>query len=240
MYIYVHFLSTGRDTSPVAPAWSGGVNRRSTRRRLQAFQLPRHRAQGFIGVSLHAPRSKQYTSPVGSASAGVGSPSSQHRSMKCSCDAMKPTPFPTQLLAERNRSVRPCAMELKTALRQIDADDGSVFHWMPSPPGELCHGTSTLAHCDAVRRRRPPHRPCSEPRAPAPPRSPPAGGRSPRPPSRGTRTGTRVPRPGFGDVGASSAASLGITASRSAWETRADCRRRRAHAPRRGSPPPAG
>ena len=38
-------------------------------------------------VSLRAPRSKQYASPVGSASAGVGSPSSQHRSMKCSCEA---------------------------------------------------------------------------------------------------------------------------------------------------------
>ena len=32
-------------------------------------------------------RSKQYVSPVGSASAGVGSPSSRHRSRKCSCDA---------------------------------------------------------------------------------------------------------------------------------------------------------
>ena len=44
-------------------------------------------AQPSPPVSLRAPRSKQYASPVGSASAGVGSPSSQHRSMKCSCAA---------------------------------------------------------------------------------------------------------------------------------------------------------
>ena len=44
-------------------------------------------AQPSPPVSLRAPRSKQYASPVGSASAGVGSPRSRHRSMKCSCDA---------------------------------------------------------------------------------------------------------------------------------------------------------
>ena len=44
-------------------------------------------AQPSPPVSLRAPRSKQYVSPVGSASAGVGSPSSRHRSMKCSCEA---------------------------------------------------------------------------------------------------------------------------------------------------------
>ena len=44
-------------------------------------------AQPSPPVSLRAPRSKQYVSPVGSASAGVGSPSSRHRSRKCSCDA---------------------------------------------------------------------------------------------------------------------------------------------------------
>ena len=41
-------------------------------------------AQPSPPVSLRAPRSKQYVSPVGSASTGVGSPSSRHRSMKCS------------------------------------------------------------------------------------------------------------------------------------------------------------
>ena len=69
---------------------------------------------------------------------------------------------PAQLPSERNRPVCPCAVELKTALRQVDPDDGSVFHWMPPPPGALCHGTSTLVHCDAVRRRRPPHRSSAE------------------------------------------------------------------------------
>ena len=44
-------------------------------------------AQPSPPVSLRAPRSKQYVSPVGSASAGVGSPSSRHTSMKCSCEA---------------------------------------------------------------------------------------------------------------------------------------------------------
>ena len=44
-------------------------------------------AQPSPPVSLRAPRSKQYVSPLGSASAGVGSPSSRHRPMKCSCEA---------------------------------------------------------------------------------------------------------------------------------------------------------
>ena len=44
-------------------------------------------AQPSPPASLRAPRSKQYVSPVGSASAGVGSPSRRHRSMKCSCEA---------------------------------------------------------------------------------------------------------------------------------------------------------
>ena len=44
-------------------------------------------AQPSPPVSLRAPRSKQYASPVGSVSAGVGSPRSRHRSMKCSCEA---------------------------------------------------------------------------------------------------------------------------------------------------------
>ena len=44
-------------------------------------------AQTSPPASLRAPRSKQYVSPVGSASAGVGSSSSRHRSMKCSWDA---------------------------------------------------------------------------------------------------------------------------------------------------------
>ena len=44
-------------------------------------------AQPSPPTSLRAPRSKQYVSPVGSASAGVGSSSKWHRSMKCSCEA---------------------------------------------------------------------------------------------------------------------------------------------------------
>ena len=44
-------------------------------------------AQPSPPASLCAPRSKQYVSPDGSASAGVGSFSRRHRSMKCSCDA---------------------------------------------------------------------------------------------------------------------------------------------------------
>ena len=44
-------------------------------------------AQPSPPVSLRAPRSKQKVSPVGSASAGVASPSSRQRSMKCSCAA---------------------------------------------------------------------------------------------------------------------------------------------------------
>jgi len=41
-------------------------------------------AQPLPPVSFLAPRSKQYHSPTGSASAGVGSPSKRQRSMKCS------------------------------------------------------------------------------------------------------------------------------------------------------------
>ena len=44
-------------------------------------------AQPLPPVSLRAPRSKQYRCPLGSSSTGVGSPSSRHRSMKCSCAA---------------------------------------------------------------------------------------------------------------------------------------------------------
>ena len=44
-------------------------------------------AQPSPPASLRAPRSKQYVSPVGSTSAGVGSSSRRHRSMKCSWDA---------------------------------------------------------------------------------------------------------------------------------------------------------
>ena len=44
-------------------------------------------AQPSPPVSFRAPRSKQYVSPDGSASAGVGSSSSRQRSMKCSCAA---------------------------------------------------------------------------------------------------------------------------------------------------------
>ena len=44
-------------------------------------------AQPAPPVSFRTPRSKQYVSPDGSASAGVGSSSRRHRSLKCSCDA---------------------------------------------------------------------------------------------------------------------------------------------------------
>ena len=62
---------------------------RSARRPLysQAKQPRFHTsAQPSPPVSLRAPRSKQYHSPVGSASVGVGSPSRRHRSMKCDCE----------------------------------------------------------------------------------------------------------------------------------------------------------
>ena len=55
-----------------------------TPRRSDGFQTL---AQPSPPVSLRAPRSKQYSSPAGSASAGVGWSSSRHRSMKCSWDA---------------------------------------------------------------------------------------------------------------------------------------------------------
>lgn len=50
---------------------------------------PRFRApaQPSPPVFFRAPRSKQYHSPAGSASVGVGSPSSLHRSLKCDCEA---------------------------------------------------------------------------------------------------------------------------------------------------------
>ena len=54
------------------------------RRRWCRFQTS---AQPSPPVSFRAPRSKQYASLAGSASAGVASPSRRHRSRKCSCDA---------------------------------------------------------------------------------------------------------------------------------------------------------
>ena len=43
-------------------------------------------AQPAPPVSFCNPRSKQYVSPDGSASVGVGSPTRRHKSMKCACD----------------------------------------------------------------------------------------------------------------------------------------------------------
>ena len=63
----------GPRVSPCTPRRSGGASRR--------------RPQPSPSVSLCAPRSQQYVSPDGSASAGVGSSSRRHKSMKCSCDA---------------------------------------------------------------------------------------------------------------------------------------------------------
>ena len=40
-----------------------------------------------VGLRVLAGQGAQNVSPDGSASAGVGSPSRWHRSMKCSCDA---------------------------------------------------------------------------------------------------------------------------------------------------------
>ena len=42
-------------------------------------------------VSFRAPRSNEYHSPAGFAWAGVGSSTSLHRSMKCSCEAALPS-----------------------------------------------------------------------------------------------------------------------------------------------------
>ena len=69
--------------------WLNAASRSARRPLYSQAKQPRFHtsAQPSPPASFRAPRSKQYHSPAGSASAGVGSPSSRHTSMKCSCDA---------------------------------------------------------------------------------------------------------------------------------------------------------
>ena len=67
-----------------APASTAGAGR-MPRLPGEVVALPDVGPAVAAGVLVRAP-SKQYVSPDGAASAGVGSPSTRHRSMKCSCD----------------------------------------------------------------------------------------------------------------------------------------------------------
>ena len=84
-------ISSGGFSSASA-YWRNWLNAasRSARRPLYSHaKQPRFHtsAQPSPPVSFLAPRSKQYHSPVGSASVGLGSPSSRQRSLKCDCAA---------------------------------------------------------------------------------------------------------------------------------------------------------
>ena len=69
--------------------WLNAASRFARRPLYSQAKQPRFQtsAQPSPPVSFLAPRSKQYDSPVESASVGVGSPSSRQRSLKCDCDA---------------------------------------------------------------------------------------------------------------------------------------------------------
>ena len=54
--------------------------------------------------------------------------------MQRGCAATKSNSFaPAQLLAERNRPIRPRTVQLKAVLRQIDPDHVNLFHGRPLP-----------------------------------------------------------------------------------------------------------
>ncbi len=69
--------------------WLNAASRSARRPLYSQAKQPRFHtsAQPSPPLSFRAPRSKQYHSPEGSASVGVGSPTNAHRSLKCDCDA---------------------------------------------------------------------------------------------------------------------------------------------------------
>ena len=95
-------------------------------------------AQPSPPVSLRAPRSKQYVSPVGSASAGVGSPSSRHRSMKCSCDAERSFSAEARHLVMNSYGVMG-AFSLAHDHDRLPRGRGPIFH-VPGPKLALVRG----------------------------------------------------------------------------------------------------
>ena len=72
--------------------WPNASSRSALRPLYSQAKQPRVHtsAQRSLPESLRAARSKRYYSLVGSASAGVGSPSRRHKSMKCFCHADRP------------------------------------------------------------------------------------------------------------------------------------------------------
>ena len=89
-------------------------------------------AQPSPPVSLRTPRSKQYRSPVGSSSTGVGSPSSRHRSMKCSCAAELSFNSDARHLAMNSPGVMDVVF---SSCSRIDCSDGAHFARQLPPHG---------------------------------------------------------------------------------------------------------
>ena len=117
-------------------------------------------AQPSPPVSLRAPRSKQYHSPAGSASAGVGSPSRWLRSMTCSFDAERSfNSYARHLAMNSTGVIAPTAA--RTWTRTGIADRSRVrmtrrrssMHHSPFPS---CSGHHTVTSCDVQARLRRP------------------------------------------------------------------------------------
>ena len=112
-------------------------------------------------MSLCAPRSKQYQSPAGSASAGVGSPSKRHRSMKCFREAERSLQLQYPPLgdepARRHRAHRKDGDvgRLRRPLARLD--DAAPFIETDTP-FPCCSGHHAAVSCDAQVRRWPPAR----------------------------------------------------------------------------------
>ena len=150
-----------RRSPPRAPSPSAAS--RSVRRPLYSHaKQPRFQtsAQPSPPVSLRAPRSKQYHSPAGSASAGVGSPSKWLRPMTCSFDAERSfNSYARHLAMNSTGVIAPTAA--RTWTRTGIADRSRVrmtrrrssMHHSPIPS---CSGHHTVTSCDVQARLRRP------------------------------------------------------------------------------------
>ncbi|MDE0172906.1 MAG: hypothetical protein OXM60_05665 [Defluviicoccus sp.] len=129
--------------------WLNAASRSARRPLYSQAKQPRFHtsAQPSPPASFRAPRSKQYHSPAGSASAGVGSPSSRHRSMKCSCDAERSFNSDARHLAMKSPGVtvsNPHAVgdadeTIDHAVPSGSSGNASCFHPVRvnmQPPGE--------------------------------------------------------------------------------------------------------
>ena len=152
--------------SKASAYWRNWLNAASRSARRPLYSQAKHprfhtSAQPSPPVSFRAPRSKQYHSPAGSASVGVGSPSSRQRSMKCDCAAERSFNSDARHLAMNSPGVIASTATTRTRADSADTSRARKTRHRSSkhdPSFSSCSAHHAVASRNVQARRRRPGR----------------------------------------------------------------------------------